>query len=240
MSLNRTDGRRVVGLWRNNIQRWWRGMPEFTRLATVVVPAVMMAVAATVMFLPSQPAPEKPERAIPALAAAPPSTPSIDRVLVPDTVTATCPGASSTEPWSAFRDNPSRAWVCEGQAKPVLQLIFREPVTISQVSVVPGWDYVASDGTDRWGRSLLVSRILWSSGRDQVTQTIVPVRGAAAAQRMPDLTTTTLSATVVATQRAVKSQPSALLSDDNGVNDSIAIGRIKVFGRAADDSHMPR
>ncbi len=239
MNLNRTDGRGRQRVWRTNIERRWRSLPEFARLAAAVVPSVAMAVAATVIFQPSQPVPATPPRAMPVPTGLAPSAQSIDHALTPETVTAACLGAASTEPKNAFTDNPARPWMCAGQDKPILRIIFRKPVTISQVSVVPGWNYIESDGTDRWGQQLLVSQILWRSDHEQVTQKIVPERGAAAAQRMPDLVTTSLSATVVATQRAAKSRPSALLSDDNGVNGSIAIGQIKVFGRDA-DGRMPR
>jgi hypothetical protein len=96
--------------------------------------------------------------------AAPPAPPGAAPAGVPIQVksaTTHCP-AGSTDGMDAFSSEEAKAWSCvrafnvDGQ---VMTIDLGKQYEIDSIGIVPGFDYVAADGTDEWVEHRTVSRV---------------------------------------------------------------------------------
>ena len=146
-------------------------------------------------------------------------------VLVPTAVSTTC--FNDSDAVAPFSGDGSRAWVCQrtrGLDQNVLNITFRQPVTITSIAIVPGFDHVAADGRDQWTQHRQVTDVTWRMGGKVFPQHIEPARTPATAE-FPSVLTRTVSVTINASARA----EGALASAD----ETTAVSRIVITGRAA-------
>lgn len=119
------------------------------------------------------------------------------------TVSARC-ADGSTGASTAFNSDPSIAWVCHrvhGIDGAVLNIVFTKPVTLTEIRLVPGYDYVRQpSGDDEWNRHRVVTNILWRAGGKQFPQEIVASRGQAVYTFDEPVVTESMSLTI---QRSV-------------------------------------
>jgi hypothetical protein len=151
--------------------------------------------------------------------------------LRPENASSSCP-PGGTSAALAFSSKPENAWVC-GRANntdgAIMNIVFSKPVIVKSVTVMPGWNYVAPNGTDKWNQHRLITKILWRIGGKQFVQNINPVRSEATLT-LPDrgVATSVMSMTVLQTIR-----PDAVLSE--GVSGSPSGGLLPeapVFGES--------
>ncbi|MGW4843028.1 discoidin domain-containing protein [Nocardia brasiliensis] len=135
---------------------------------------------------------------------------------------ATCP-PGGTPGMDAFDGRPATAWSCgrsfnlDGQ---VLRIDLGRSYAIDSIGLVPGWDDVASDGTDQWSRYRTVSRVSYRFN-DERTTTFE--------QRTLDqrrLVTTKIEPPVHASQVVL----TVLRSSSAGAADTTAISTIVIHG----------
>ncbi|WP_157931574.1 hypothetical protein [Mycobacteroides abscessus] len=222
----------------DRLKDWWADRPERVRLGLLIAVPMTFAVLVTVLVMqPDQrsggPATSGPPPTADNLA---PSAAVSDTEMLPSSVDAVCPPGSSPDPWPAFRDDKRDAWVCKrlyGIDQQQITIHFKEPVVVSAIYVLGGWDFTDANGASRWDEHRLVTRILWRIGGTQMIQEIVPTK-AGSTLKVPNLATSVMSATIQSTQRpANKTGPTVLGPDTNKVDDSVAVGRIKVIGHLA-------
>lgn len=222
----------------DRLKDWWADRPERVRLGLLIAIPMAIAVLVTVLVMqPDQrdggPATPGPPPTADNLA---PSAAATDAELLPSSVDAVCPPGSSPDPWPAFRDDKRDAWVCKrlyGIDQQQITIHFKEPVVVSAIYVLPGWDSTDGNGASRWDEHRLVTRILWRIGGTQMIQEIVPTK-AGSTLKVPNLATSVMSATIQSTQRPPnKTGPTVLGPDTSKVDDSVAVGRIKVIGHLA-------
>lgn len=114
-------------------------------------------------------------RTLPASPAIQPSTtslaPAIGSPIQVRTAESKCP-AGSTPGMDAFAGVPGKAWSCvrayqvDGQ---VLRIDLGSTYQIDSIAIVPGWDYVANDGTDQWNKYRTASRVSYRFNDTDVT-----------------------------------------------------------------------
>lgn len=134
--------------------------------------------------------------------------------IFPDAVSASCP-PGSTASTLAFTPKSENAWVCgraNGTDGAVMNLMFKKPVIVKSMTIMPGWNYVAPNGTDNWNKHRLVTKVLWRLGGQQFIQNINPTR-AGATLTLPGngITTSVMSMTILQTIR-----PDAVQSEGMG------------------------
>lgn len=121
--------------------------------------------------------------------------------LVPATVSASCVGDSDAV--APFSGEKSRAWVCgraNGLDGSVLNIAFGKAVVVTQITIVPGFNYVAPDGRDEWSRHRLVTGVTWRLGGKTYPQAINPTR-TGATLKLPSVVTQEMSLTITASTR---------------------------------------
>lgn len=121
-------------------------------------------------------------------------------VLAPSGVSARCPDGS-TDARLAFSSDKSKAWICKralGIDGAVLEMTFPHPVVVTDVSLVPGFDYIEPSGIDRWVEHRVVTRVQWTIGDQRFIQEINPSR-AGANIAIPSVETQRISMTVMQT-----------------------------------------
>ena len=121
--------------------------------------------------------------------------------LVPATVSASCVGDSDAV--APFAGEKSRAWVCgraNGLDGSVLNIAFGKAVVVTQITIVPGFNYVAPDGRDEWSRHRLVTGVTWRLGGKTYPQAINPTR-TGATLKLPSVVTQEMSLTITASTR---------------------------------------
>lgn len=163
-----------------------------------------------------------------------------------ETVSARC-GDGSASATHAFSTDPSVAWVCQrvhGIDGSVLNIVFRQPVTLTEIRLTPGFDYVRQpSGDDEWNRHRVVTKLLWRAGGKQFPQEIVPSRGQAVLTFDEPVVTESMSLTI---QESVPPSESAgdatetdpfaeSFGDDTSgsgddVLDATAIQNIEIYG----------
>lgn len=155
-------------------------------------------------------------------------------VLVPSGVESDCP-SGSTRPQLAFTAERRDAWVCtraNGIDGAVMTLTFQRPVVISEIEVVPGFNYVEASGIDQWTRHRVVTRILWRIGDEQILQNINPTRTGATLKVNAIATqqvTLVVQSTAVPGSKPGTSAPGA----NRAKGDTFAVSSIKIIGREA-------
>lgn len=118
--------------------------------------------------------------------------------LVPATVSGKCVGDSDAV--APFAGEKSRAWVCgraNGLDGAVLNITFNKPVVITAITMVPGFNYVAPDGSDEWTRHRLVTGVTWRMGGKVFPQSINPTR-TGVTMKFPSVITQEMSMTITA------------------------------------------
>src|SRR5699024_6131717 len=127
------------------------------------------------------------------------SGPAVINDLIKTTSAGSC-ASPSTQAKLAFSTDDSNAWVCgrsQGIDGAVLNITFREPVKISEVTFTPGFDYIRQpSGDDSWGTYRVTTRVLWRMGGKQIVQEIVPSRTPATLTLDDPVTTTAMSLTI--------------------------------------------
>lgn len=221
----------------------WNALPSWARIAAPTA-AVLVVILTAVLVIggghDSTPLDAPPPTA---QAPPPPSLAPADAPLLPQNVTADCPAGSSDNPGLIFGSDKSQAWICTrvyGVDNGVLTIEFKDPVVISAITVVPGFDFVEPNGEDHWNEHRLVTQILWRIGGTQMVQQINPTRGGATLT-VPNIATQILSATIQKTERppAVPNEgggplPGILGGPDAAkVDESFSVGHISIIGRPA-------
>jgi len=204
--------------------------------------AAVLAIVLVAMFSLSggrgkAPEPAGTVAAPPAQTENPSATPAAS-VLVPATVSASCVG--DTDALALFEKEKSRAWVC-GRTNEldgsVLNITFRAPVVITEITIVPGFNYVAPDGRDEWERHRLVTGVTWRMGGKTYPQTINPTR-TGTVMKFPSVITKEMSMTITASTRPPKSSPSGIgkPGSDNSadVDANTAVSSIVITGYPVD------
>lgn len=169
---------------------------------------------------------------------APVNPQTTDGVLQPDSITAECPSGSS-RPELALSADPKDAWVCvraQGIDGAMLTLTFRRPVVITEVSLVPGFNYVEASGVDRWTEHRLPTKLLWTFNDDtELVQDIIPAR-TGATMKVNAVATQTVSLTVMQTDSPKSEQTESdlpfALSPSTGT-DSFALSHLQITGHEA-------
>ena len=160
--------------------------------------------------------------------------------LVPATVSASC--GEDSDPVAAFAGDKSRAWVCRrtrGLDLNVLNITFAKPVVITEITIVPGFNYVAPDGRDEWSRHRLVTGVTWRMGGAVYPQVINPTR-TGATMKFPSVITKQMSMTITDSVRPPRSsnpgERSVLGGTDNAaaVDETTAISSIVISGYPVD------
>jgi len=159
--------------------------------------------------------------------------------LVPATVSASCVGDSDAV--APFAGEKSRAWVCgrvNGLDGSVLNITFTKPVVVTEITVVPGFNYVAPDGRDEWDRHRQVTGVTWRMGSKAYPQTINPTR-TGSTMTFPSVITQEMSMTITASTRPAKApggggigKPSSDSSAD--VDGTTAISSVVITGYPVD------
>jgi hypothetical protein len=159
--------------------------------------------------------------------------------LVPATVSASCVGDSDAV--APFAGEKSRAWVCgraNGLDGSVLNITFNKPVVVTEITVVPGFNYVAPDGRDEWDRHRQVTGVTWRMGSKMFPQTINPTR-TGSTMKFPSVITQEMSMTITSSTRPAKGsgaggigKPSSDTSAD--VDGTTAVSSIVITGYPVD------
>lgn len=149
-----------------------------------------------------------------------------------DTTSAKCKddaGAKNFGPSKAFSSVDTDAWVCYrsmGIDGAVMNIVFREPVTLTEIRLTPGFDFVQQQsGEDKWVQHRVISRILWRAGGGEFTQDIDPQRGEVSYVFDKPVTTESMSLTI---QKSVV--PDGAEEADGGDNAAIFEGGEQVGG----------
>lgn len=136
-----------------------------------------------------------------------PADPSMGEpvVLLPKTVAADC-GPGQTNPALAFNNNQQDAWICpraHGIDGAIMNIQFKNTVQVVSVTVMPGWNYIAPNGRDRWNEHRVVTRIRWRAGGKEFIHNIDPTRAGSTFTFNPPkgVATNEMSLTVFATER---------------------------------------
>lgn len=136
-----------------------------------------------------------------------PADPSMGEpvVLLPKTVAADC-GPGQTNPALAFNNNQGDAWICpraHGIDGAIMNIQFKNTVQVVSVTVMPGWNYVAPNGRDRWNEHRVVTRIRWRAGGKEFIHNIDPTRAGSTFTFNPPkgVATNEMSLTIFATER---------------------------------------
>ena len=105
----------------------------------------------------------------------------------------------STDARLAVLGGEKEAWICgrggdyDGY---VLNIWFRNPVTVHSISFVPGYNYVQPSGDDMWEKNRVITGVLWRLGGKQVRQDVIPSREPATLTLDTPITTQSMSMTI--------------------------------------------
>lgn len=170
-----------------------------------LVALLVMAVVLPAGDPASEPAP--PAALEPEVSVEVPADPSLGEpvTLLPRTVAADC-GPGQTNPALAFNNNQQDAWICpraHGIDGAIMNIQFKNTVQVVSVTVMPGWNYVAPNGRDRWNEHRVVTRIRWRAGGKEFIHNIDPTRAGSTFTFNPPkgVATNEMSLTIFATER---------------------------------------
>lgn len=153
-------------------------------------------------------------------------------VLAPSGVSARCP-EGSTDARFAFTPDKSQAWICKralGIDGAVMEITFPYPVVITDVFLVPGFDYVEPSGIDRWVEHRAVTRAQWTIGSQRFIQEINPSR-TGANMTIPAVTTQKITLTIMETAETSNGGGGRGFGAVTGTkDDSFAISLIRITG----------
>lgn len=180
----------------------------------------------------------------PAPVAAPPtatSDPTPDRLATELTIYQVSSSCQESDPTAPFQPaegrDPSKAWVCErinGVDGNVLNIVFGRTVVVTEITIVPGFDYVAPDGDDEWDRHRLVSGVTWRMANQMFPQKITPTR-TGVKMTFNAVITDQMSMTITSSERptgaaATGSGAGALGGSEDSADDTTAVSRIIITG----------
>lgn len=157
-----------------------------------------------------------------------------DIVLVPATVSASC--GNDSDAVAPFAGDAARAWVCErreGMDGNVLNISFTGPMVITQICVVPGWNFVHPDGRDEWARHRVTTSVSWRMGGKLYPQRMTPTR-TGVCQTFPSVITQEMSMTITASTRPPAEPGAETETPAEDVDRHTAIGKITVTGHPVD------
>lgn len=157
-------------------------------------------------------------------------------VLSPTKVSARC-ASRSTSVELAFNDEKRDAWVCaraQGIDGTVVTISFRRPVVVSEVFLVPGFNYVEASGIDDWTRHRVVTRVLWKIGDKEMVQQINPVR-TGATMPVGDIATQQITLTILQTSESGSggAEGGVFGGVNKSKDDTFAVSKIEIRGREA-------
>lgn len=154
-------------------------------------------------------------------------------IIQPVNVTTRCANEDSN-PAAMFDPNKTTAWVCQramGVDGVVAEIDFGKEVTVTQVSVVPGFDYLSNTGTNEWTNYRTVNRIAWQmdeSGKETIIQDIAPAQGSEATKTLENpVKTRKIYMKIMGTQ---KSDPAAPDAAPGSPQDAFAVGNVTITG----------
>lgn len=136
---------------------------------------------------------------------------------------AKCP-PGSTDGMDAFSGEPDKAWSCvraykvDGQ---VLRIDLGKEYKVDSIGIVPGWDYVNSDGTDQWTKYRTVSRVSYrfdNKDKTTYTQETLDQRSLVVTRIEPPITASEIVLTV-------------LKSNGESAENAVAISSIVITGK---------
>lgn len=139
---------------------------------------------------------------------------------------AKCP-PGSTDGMDAFSGEPDKAWSCvrayrvDGQ---VLRIDLGKEYEVDSIGIVPGWDYVGSDGTDQWTKYRTASRVSYQLGnkvKTTFTQETLDQRSLVVTRIEPAITTSEIVLTV-------------LKSNGESAENAVAISSIVITGKESE------
>lgn len=132
------------------------------------------------------------------------------------------PASKGFGPTKAFSSIDTDAWVCYramGIDGAVMNIVFREPVTLTEIRFTPGFNYLQQQsGEDKWVQHRIISRVLWRAGGQQFVQEIEPQRNEVSYVFDKPVTTESMSLTI---QQSVV--PDGAVEQDN-VGDGVFAG----------------
>lgn len=166
-----------------------------------------------------------------------------DELLQAATVSSSCPeGATATT--LAFSADERDAWVCPrayGLDGAVLNIIFRDAVSISSIRFTPGFNYVDPAGADKWSQYRVITKVRWQAGGQQWVQDIVPARGEAEIILDQPISTRAMSMTILQTVDPSDTVGGGTAGDSSDpfdpgnrtgtVTDATAVQNVQVYGR---------
>lgn len=154
-------------------------------------------------------------------------------IIQPVNVTTRCMNEDSN-PASMFDPNNTTAWICQramGVDGVVAEIDFGKEVTVTQLSIVPGFDYLSNTGTNEWTNYRVVNRVAWQmdeAGKETVIQDITPAQGSEATKTLENpVKTRKIYMKVMGTQ---KSDPAAPDAAPGSPQDAFAVGKVTITG----------
>lgn len=160
-------------------------------------------------------------------------------------VNAKC-GPKSNDARLAFSTQEDEAWVCTRAHSldgSILNIRFKQPVTVHAVEFTPGYNYVAQpSGDDYWQDHRVTTDVLWRLGGKQVHQQLTPARTPARFEFESPITTSAMSMTIQKTvppgeaevggTDADQVDPFADSTESDGgeLKDASAIQELKIIG----------
>lgn len=228
----------VVGAFREKLDELIADRTKLVKLAAIGVGAVIVLAMIT-FLLPEKKSPSSTAPAnttVTATTDAPPSEIPVPEsavgILAPSAVTARCPDGS-TDARFAFTADKSQAWICKralGIDGAVMEMTFPKSVVVTDVFMVPGFDYVEPSGIDRWGEHRAVTRVQWTIGSQRFIQEINPSR-AGVSMKIPSVETNKITLTIMTTAEtsgAASGRGFGFSPDTK--EDSFAISTIRITG----------
>lgn len=222
------------------LRRSWSGLPSWAQIAIPTALAVTLVVLAATAIVGGGSTPPTAQPPLTPITEAPPPAKPAEGPLLPQSVTASCPPGSS-DPSLAFGTDKTQAWICTrlyNMDNSILTITFSQPVVVSSIMVMPGFNYVEPNGEDHWNQHRLVTLIKWRIGGTELIQDIMPNRAGAVLQ-VPNLATQVITATIMNTEPPPNVGGSGPLPgifggpDAQKVDGSMAISRIEITGRNA-------
>ena len=112
-------------------------------------------------------------------------------------------------------------------------MTFRRPIVVTELFVVPGFNYVEASGIDRWTQYRHVTRLLWEIGDEEFVQTINPVR-TGVRREVDDIATQQITVTVMQTVSPESGgEVGSSRLGGKKAGDSFAMSQIQIIGHEA-------
>ena len=170
-----------------------------------------------------------------------PAAPPTARSLVDSSTRVSSGCVTGGDAVAPFAQEKSRAWVCEranGLEGAVLNITFNKPVVVTEITMVPGFNYVAPDGRDEWDRHRQITGVTWRMGGQLFPRTINPTR-TGVTMKFPSVVTQEMSMTITSSTRPAKVTTSGGIGKPGGdissdVDATTAVSSIVITGYPVD------